>query len=359
MNLSSIISITISLTFIYLVLSLAISEIQEIIASILNLRSKNLKKHIYGLFGEDPFEGGLQIGNFLQTFFNKNNKSDESKSQLLVEKLYAKYLKPACNPEAASSSKKSKQTLKEPDKISPKHFADNLIELIREELNYDNIDDFREHGLQNILQDIKKSSLPEKMKKDLVAITRKAMSRFEKTEDQLKLLDQEIQSWFNTSMEYASKVYRQQSVLISRILGVILVLILNVDTINIIDNLSKSEILSSTLGNTAMEFVTSNSQGTACSEIEDKVKFQTCIANVSNDLTTALDSIDNLPIGWNWSNPWQEQFTPLNLSNIINVIVGWGISVFAISMGAPFWFKVLNDLIDIRSKRSNSTQSNS
>jgi hypothetical protein len=273
-----------------------------------------------------------------------------------VEKLYEKYLKP---PLKTGANQKRKQS-QEPEEISPKQFADSLIELIRDELNYENIDDFREHGLPNLLEDIKKSSLPSKLKKDLIAITRKAMSRFEKTEDQLKSLDQEIQSWFNTSMEYASKFYRKKSVLISRILAVILVLILNIDTINIVDNLSKSEILSSTLENTATEFITSNSQGTACSDIEDEARFQTCISNVKNEITMALDNIDNLPIGWNWSDPLQEQFTPLNVSNVINAVVGWGISVFAISMGAPFWYKVLNDLINIRSNnKRNSTKNES
>lgn len=354
MTLSSIISISISLTFIYLLLSLAASELQEILASFLNLRSQHLKKHIYALFGEEPLEDGLQFGKFIKSFFKQ--KSEGSNSEALVEKLYEKYLKP---PLKTGANQKRKQS-QEPEEISPKQFADSLIELIRDELNYENIDDFREHGLPNLLEDIKKSSLPSKLKKDLIAITRKAMSRFEKTEDQLKSLDQEIQSWFNTSMEYASKFYRKKSVLISRILAVILVLILNIDTINIVDNLSKSEILSSTLENTATEFITSNSQGTACSDIEDEARFQTCISNVKNEITMALDNIDNLPIGWNWSDPLQEQFTPLNVSNVINAVVGWGISVFAISMGAPFWYKVLNDLINIRSNnKRNSTKNES
>jgi hypothetical protein len=129
MTLSSIISISISLTFIYLLLSLAASELQEILASFLNLRSQHLKKHIYALFGEEPLEDGLQFGKFIKSFFKQ--KSEGSNSEALVEKLYEKYLKP---PLQTGANQKRKQS-QEPEEISPKQFADSLIELIRDELN--------------------------------------------------------------------------------------------------------------------------------------------------------------------------------------------------------------------------------
>ena len=52
MSLSTIISIVISLTLIYLVFSIVTSEIQEIIANFFNLRAKNLQQSIISLLGE-------------------------------------------------------------------------------------------------------------------------------------------------------------------------------------------------------------------------------------------------------------------------------------------------------------------
>lgn len=352
MTLSAIISITISLTFIYLVLSLAISEIQEILASVLNLRSQNLKKHIYALFGEEPLEEGLNFGDFIKSF---SQKKTANPSDTLVEKLYEHYLKQPLLP-ASPKNKKSQ----DPETIPTKYFADCLIELVRDKLNEENPNDFnQEDNLKKILDAIETSkTLPKKMQKDLSAIVRKAMNRFEKVEDQWKNLDQEIQSWFNNSMEYASQVYRKKSRLISRLLAMVLVLALNIDTINIIDNLSKSEILSSTLGNTATDLVNSNAQKTTCADIQDDAQLQTCLTSVKNEITIVLDNLDNFPIGWNWSDPLREQFTPLNFANILNAIVGWGISIFAISMGAPFWYQVLNQLINIRSNSQRNSSKN-
>ena len=59
MTLSTIISIAISLTLIYLVLSIVTSELQEIIANLFNLRAKNLQQSIIRLLGEHQEHSNL------------------------------------------------------------------------------------------------------------------------------------------------------------------------------------------------------------------------------------------------------------------------------------------------------------
>ena len=100
MDLSTIISIAISLIFIYLLFSIVTSQIQELIAELLKLRAKNLKQYIRYLLGEEE---------------------DESESSI-TKKLYNEYLITSLN-----LSTKNNKKLKEPSEIKSKKFADGLI----------------------------------------------------------------------------------------------------------------------------------------------------------------------------------------------------------------------------------------
>ena len=327
MNLSTIISITISLTLIYLILSIVTAEIQEIIATIFNLRGKNLKESIVKLLGEhedDPL--------------NKSNFT-------ITKKLYERYLTPPLN-QSVDSQKKSTEI----SYISSKKFANGLIEIVKEVLNHQK-ENSHEDRLQKVVDDLEKSPLPEKLKIDLSYLVQRAKKKFTKTEDELKYLEEEIQDWFDESMEHTSEIYKRKSRIISFFLGLILVLIFNADTINIIDRLSKSEILVTAFNNTAMEVIKVNSNIDSCSAIEKEENITTCITDIQDRLNLALDDIDNVPIGWNFSAPFKEQFRPFNITNVCNAILGWSISVVAVYMGAPFWFSVLKNLINIKSSQ--------
>ncbi len=69
-------------------------------------------------------------------------------------------------------------------------------------------------------------------------------------------------------------------------------------------------------------------------------------------MNIALNNIDNLPIGWNLSAPLKEQVSPFNIPNVTNAIIGWLISAIAISMGAPFWFSVIKNLINVQASKA-------
>ena len=75
---------------------------------------------------------------------------------------------------------------------------------------------------------------------------------------------------------------------------------------------------------------------------------KSCIKNLQNQVNIAANNIDNLPVGWNLSAPFKEQFIPLNIPNVFNAIIGWLISAVAISLGAPFWFSVMRNLMDFK-----------
>ncbi|NET24772.1 hypothetical protein [Okeania sp. SIO1I7] len=324
MSLSTIITIAIALAFIYLAASFITYAIQEQIVLFFDLKAHNLKDTIYRLLGEEP-------------------KQEES----YTEKFYRKYLQSFGR--SLSSNKKKAPKSGGIEKISAKQFVTDLIELVATELNYKNRHFYNEYGLEKIVEDINSSDchFSDKMKRDLSAIAQRAINKFQDKGEQLQYLEQELESWFNRAIEYAQENYLRKSKYISIILSVIVVLMFNIDTVNIINKLSKSEI-TSTISNRVTEAVVSNSQLNSCSEVNNDTEVQTCISSILD----VVDGIDNLPVGWNLSEPLKAQFTPLNFSNVIKVVTGWILSIIAISQGAPFWFGILNSLINVKSNKS-------
>jgi len=333
MTLSTIINIAVTLIFIYLASSFIILAIQERIP--FDLKAKKLKEFIYELLGEEQ----------------QKKKSDGSDS--LTERFFKKYLVLPVNPSQSSKVKQRKVLIsKELERIPAEEFVANLITLVAEILNYEDGDFYNKHELSKIMEDINRSdSFSEKIKQEFSRMARTAINRFQDKGEQLKYLDKQLQSWYNRSIEDALEFYAQESKNISLILSVIIVLMFNIDTVNIIDNLSKSE-LTSNFNNRVTEVIVSNSQSNSCSEVNDDTEIKNCIQDQLTTTLMALDKIDNLPIGWNFSEPLKEQFTPLDFPHIIKAVTGWILSIIAISQGAPFWFGILNNLINFKSGKS-------
>lgn len=137
----------------------------------------------------------------------------------------------------------------------------------------------------------------------------------------LEKLHQNLESWFNHSMDRLSGAYKRKIQFYGLLVAAIVVVICNIDTIQIIDYLSKSSYT-----HAITTTVTSNFN-------ENKEL---------NEQVNLLMSM-GLPIGW--TNP--HSFPKGDLA-CFNRILGWFISTIAISLGAPFWFDVLKNLTNVR-----------
>jgi len=133
-----------------------------------------------------------------------------------------------------------------------------------------------------------------------------------------------IEQWYDETMDRVSGWYKRNVQLIIFILGFIIVVGLNVDTLAIITNLSNDTVLRS-------GFV-SAVQGSAASPTHADLP----------TLQKAFEQIQ-LVIGWSSSS------LPTDWSSWILKIVGLLATIFAVSLGAPFWFDLLNKFISFRS----------
>lgn len=133
-----------------------------------------------------------------------------------------------------------------------------------------------------------------------------------------------IEQWYNDTMDRVSGWYKRNVQLIIFILGFVIVVGLNVDTLAIITNLSNDTVIRA-------GFV-SAVQGSAASPSHA-------------DLPTLQKAFEQIQLVIGWSN----STLPTDWSSWILKIVGLLATTFAVSLGAPFWFDLLNKFTSIRS----------
>lgn len=169
------------------------------------------------------------------------------------------------------------------------------------------------------------ANLPENIKSALAACQANAGN------DPAKL-QRNIEDWFNSSMDRVSGWYKRYSQRIVLVMALIAAVLVNADCIQLAKRLSTNAILRQSIGALADSATT---KADAPISPVDRVKA---------DLKT-LDDI-GLPLGWTHA-PGQ---APVKLGAAVSEHwLGWLLTALAVSLGAPFWFDVLNKIIVIRS----------
>jgi hypothetical protein len=142
-----------------------------------------------------------------------------------------------------------------------------------------------------------------------------------------------LENWYNSSMDRVSGWYKRRVQLFTFILGIAAAVITNADSFAIFNSLVNDKAVRNAI-------------------VADASKQQN--AQVKNENSPKLDDLENrilkysLPIGWSSKNP---HALPVDnkLIDWLAKIVGWIITGLAISLGAPFWFDLLNKVMVIRS----------
>lgn len=170
-------------------------------------------------------------------------------------------------------------------------------------------------------------------------------------------------TWYNDVMDHASGWYKRntQRILIFIALG--LCLLNNVDTVSLVSHLSTDPGLRAAAGKEARAFVDSSRsvQGTITpkpAEVQGSAKPPSAETDSAARYRAALEAT-RLPLWWSrdeWNDLWysrNEQSSPRyafspNFTLILTKLTGLAISILAVSMGAPFWFDLLNKLVNVR-----------
>jgi hypothetical protein len=123
---------------------------------------------------------------------------------------------------------------------------------------------------------------------------------------------QAVAGWFDNAMERVSGAYKRRSMMVSVLLSMLLAILFNIDSIHLFRALWQHPALAA----------------------------QVLAAPSSIDQRT-VDALFSLPIGWS-------TFPPVFDGAFLLQAVGWTMTAASTLFGAPFWFDMLQKIMQLR-----------
>jgi len=310
--------VMIGLVFVYLLLAVLCTTVNEWLAGLMKLRSKNLAAAIKQLLDSQPGPGG-DAGWFLKKFYE--------------HPLIAGMLKPGTTGAAAH-----------PSYLPSRTFATTVMDIVTAQkpgkIEFKDL----ESGI---------NALPDgDVKKALLALIQNS--------GDLDQAQKNIETWFDDTMDRASGWFKRRTQVVTVLVAIVLTGLTNADTINIVRTLWKNPTQRALLVKQAEKRVAEGKKEDSSTSEDVSVAYKdknnplkpTKIAKPSKDELDALGGV----LGWPEKCPASESQAkdaqPKDCKekevNWGNRLLGWFLTVIAVSLGAPFWFDILNKFINIR-----------
>jgi hypothetical protein len=205
-----------------------------------------------------------------------------------------------------------------PSYIHSKTFAKALVDTLRE-------------GATTVVE-VQKAldedpTIPKELKRQLTILINDADNDFDE-------LRKEIGFWFDHAMSRVSGWYKRKTQVVTFVVAVFLVGLLNADTLAVANGMIKNPAAREAFVAQASALIPTGQDGVPKTDIEavqaalDPLGFEIGWADVDRDD----------PLGWY-----------LHFENWLGHLPGWAITIFAIMLGAPFWFDLLGKVANIRS----------
>ena len=276
---SQILEVVIGIIFVYWLLSLISSSLNEIISRIFSMRARDLERGIRNLL-EDP--DGTELA---KKFYDHS----------LIRGL--------------------KRKGKNPSYIPSRTFALALMDIITPA-------DFK-GGLKKFeeIKDIVAKIQVDKLKEAMLPLINKAEFRLNKVYEN-------IEDWFNDAMESVSSWYKQKTQLIVILLALIISVAFNADTLMITNNFYEDAALRASVAAIAEEAIRQPVSPESEPSLEKIKQYQEELLEVQ------------LPLGW--------YEIPKGIGDWVMKVLGLLLTTVAVSLGAPFWFDLLNKFVSLR-----------
>ena len=312
-------SIVIGLVFIYLLYSLLATILQELWSTNTNMRGKVLRKAIKRMLND-----------------REEKVSEDTLGDLFYEHPLIKYLSAG------------NMFCKYPAYINPETFAKVMVDLLRGH-NLAVGDSSGKAIAQNLSDGnavwVKKQAIDDDTLRYLKSLW------FDSQGDVFKF-SVLLENWFEEMMDRASGWYKKKIQWILFIIGFLIAILFNVDTVSIVQKLESSSVLRDQVLAQASAFTKAHPDldkpGAKKEEIyassPDLKKIHTNLYAQAAALTKedVKTTNDLLALGW------PDDFCAILQSVSLKGFFGWILTALAISLGAPFWFDLLNKVMKLR-----------
>jgi hypothetical protein len=310
---SPMLDFAIGMSLVFLLLSLLVSALNETVAAIFNLRAKSLEDGLRSMLGAAPNTAPAAVTTSSGGLGDAPDAGTTDATALaraggdLVEAFYSHEL-----------IQSQQHGTRKPSYLSPRTFSLVLLDTLTGNTAV---------GSEDAVAAIRKSlqTLPEPLRARLLPLLDDARGNID-------AVHQKLEQWFDDTMARVSGWYKRKTQVIVAIIGALVVLAMNVNTLAIGNALWQQPTLRAAL-------VQQASAETGKIEGADSVaRLERAVGNVEG--VEAL----GVPLGWEGDN-----VPRLTLSSILTTLGGWLLTLAAISLGAPFWFDTLSRLSRLRS----------
>jgi len=378
-----VLDVVIGLVFIYLLYSLLATIIQELMATWFGFRSKLLERAIFRMLDDNSGDFDKRFSSFKSLFKRRDDKNGNlvtTPPELFYDHPLIKYLS-----EDKFNSK--------PSYISKQNFSKVMIDLLK--------GDKLKPG-DDVKPLIQQSMDTGKMALNNIPIGQETLKYLNSiwidAQGDIEIFRNSLEKWFDDTMERCTGWYKRHTQIIVFIIGFIIAVAFNVDTISIAGKLQKDPNLRAAIVQQADNYIKEHPKlykdtvinlnkiaivttkqdiltGTAKADSITKAKNDS-IFNRGIQLTHKADSLINgdiakanglLGLGWSGlkltdsksciAYKKDKEFWTWNLfwcclsvvGKFLLMLLGWLITALALSLGAPFWFDLLNKLMKMRS----------
>lgn len=292
---STILDVIIGLIFVYLLLSILCTAANEWLAALTRRRGETLRRGLAQLLADQPTPGAQAPDALIREFYEH---------PLIKSMIHDK---------------------NHPTYLSPRNFSATLTDIITGAQQ-------GRLAFNNLLEAV--NALPDgEVKRSLLALLRRSDEDLDKARFA-------IEGWFNDAMDRVSGWYKRRTQVWTIVIAAVLTLVANADTIQITRKLWTDPVLRSAVVEEA-KVRAQKPRPTVSVEYkdEDDPTNPTVTRNEGNQLSDKERQLLGQLIGWHsgWRDNWS-WLTPL----------GWILTILAISMGAPFWFDMLNKIMNVR-----------
>ncbi|MFK7937555.1 MAG: hypothetical protein AB8G22_28825 [Saprospiraceae bacterium] len=168
----------------------------------------------------------------------------------------------------------------------------------------------------------------------------------DEADGKVDVFNAKIEGWYNNVMDRASGWYKRYTQLYLVILGFAIAVGFNADTISIFETLRNDPSSRLEVYQAATSYVQERNELSENNQLlEPDQKIVSSIKQLDEIVARDINAISN-PLGIGWQNFESNDNDPFFW---IFKILGWLVTAFAVSLGAPFWFDLLKKLVNIRS----------